>query len=47
MGSIWLYPFILFAGVLQAFGAPMNAQLKNSLSNPWFASAVSFGLSSR
>lgn len=30
--------------MLQAMGAPMNAQLKKSLVNPWLASIVSFGL---
>jgi transporter family-2 protein len=44
MSSTWLYPFILAAGVLQAFGAPMNGQLYKSLANPWLASLVSFGL---
>ncbi len=44
MGSAWIYPFIVFAGVLQAFGAPMNAQLKASVQNPWLASVISFGL---
>lgn len=44
MGKAWIYPFIVFAGVLQAFGAPMNNQLKNAVSNPWFASVISFGL---
>ncbi len=37
-----LYPLILLAGVLQAFGNSMNAQLKNSLQNPWLASLISF-----
>ena len=44
MSSVWLYPFILVAGALQAFGAPMNGQLYKSLVNPWVASLVSFGL---
>jgi transporter family-2 protein len=44
MGSIWLYPFVIVAGVLQAMGNSMNAQLRNSLVNPWLASTVSFGL---
>ncbi|MGI0134062.1 MAG: DMT family transporter [Candidatus Micrarchaeaceae archaeon] len=43
MKSIWLYPFIIFAGILQALGVSMNAQLRISLINPWLASAVSFG----
>ncbi len=29
-----LYPLIVIAGVLQAFGNSMNAQLKTSLQNP-------------
>lgn len=44
MNSYWLYPLIISAGVLQAMGNSMNAQLRNSLQNPWFASIVSFGL---
>jgi transporter family-2 protein len=44
MSAIWIYVFILFSGVLQACGAPMNGQLRNSLLNPWLASLVSFGL---
>jgi transporter family-2 protein len=42
--KFFLIPFIVLAGILQAFGATMNAQLKTSLQNPWLASAVSFGL---
>jgi bacterial/archaeal transporter family-2 protein len=38
----WLYPIILVAGALQAWGPPMNSVLKNSLTNPWLASLVSF-----
>lgn len=44
MGNAWIYPFIIVGGVLQAFGSPMNGQLKTSLVNPWLASAVSFAL---
>ncbi len=44
MGSAWLYPLILAAGVMQAMGNSMNGALRQSLANPWFASAVSFGL---
>lgn len=44
MGNGWIYPFIVFGGVLQAMGGPMNNQLKNSVSNPWLASVISFGL---
>ena len=42
MSSIWLYPFILAAGALQALGPPMNGALRQSLTNPWLASTVSF-----
>ncbi len=42
MNSPWLYPFILAAGALQAWGPPMNGALRNALSNPWLASLVSF-----
>jgi transporter family-2 protein len=44
MNSAWLYPLILVAGAMQALGNSMNAQLRNSLVNPWLASVVSFGL---
>ena len=42
ISSAWLYPIILVAGALQAWGPPMNGVLKNSLTNPWLASLVSF-----
>jgi bacterial/archaeal transporter family-2 protein len=42
LNTTWLYPFIILAGALQAFGVSMNAQLRNSLENPWLASTVSF-----
>ena len=42
MNSFWLFPFIIFAGIMQAFGNSMNAQLRNSLQNPWLASIISF-----
>lgn len=42
MSSAWIYPFIVLGGVLQAAGAPINGELKNSLANPWLASGVSF-----
>lgn len=44
MSYSWLYPFILAAGVLQAAGAVMNAQLRCYLVNPWLASFISFVL---
>ena len=37
-----LYPFIIVAGVLQALGNSMNAQLRGRLVNPWLAATVSF-----
>ena len=39
-----LYPFIIVAGAMQALGAVMSAQLRVSLTNPWLAAAVAFGL---
>jgi len=42
IGSAWLYPIIIVAGALQAWGPPMNGALRNSLTNPWLASVVSF-----
>ncbi|AHJ66138.1 putative membrane spanning protein [Granulibacter bethesdensis] len=42
MNSAWLYPLILIAGALQAWGPPMNGALRVSLINPWLASIVSF-----
>ncbi|WP_428374895.1 DMT family transporter [Lichenicoccus sp.] len=42
ISSAWLYPLILIAGALQAFGPPMNGALRKSLENPWLASTVSF-----
>jgi transporter family-2 protein len=40
--GLWLYPFILAAGALQAAGASMNGQLNRSIGNPWLASTISF-----
>jgi transporter family-2 protein len=40
--TIWLYPLILAAGALQAWGPPMNSALKKALINPWLSSLVSF-----
>lgn len=42
MSAVLLYPIILLAGVLQAAGNAMNAQLRNCLVNPWLAASVSF-----
>jgi len=32
--QFWLYPVIIIAGILQAWGSPMNSALQKSLSNP-------------
>jgi bacterial/archaeal transporter family-2 protein len=40
--TAWLYPLILVAGALQAWGPPMNSALKKALINPWLSSLVSF-----
>jgi transporter family-2 protein len=42
ISAAWLYPIILIAGALQAWGPPMNNALRGSLENPWLASLVSF-----
>jgi hypothetical protein len=39
LSAAWLYPIILVAGALQAWGPPMNGALRNSLTNPWLALA--------
>lgn len=41
-GIAVLYPIILVAGALQAWGPPINGVLRNSLTNPWLASLISF-----
>src|SRR6202451_4264678 len=41
LSAAWLYPIIIVAGALQAWGPPMNGALRNSLTNPWLASVVS------
>jgi transporter family-2 protein len=42
MNTAWLYPFILIAGALQAWGPPMNGALRIALTNPRLASLISF-----
>jgi transporter family-2 protein len=42
LSATWLYPMIIIAGVLQAWGPPMNNALKKALVNPWLGSLVSF-----
>jgi bacterial/archaeal transporter family-2 protein len=42
ISAAWLYPFILIAGALQAWGPPMNGALRDALTNPWLASLISF-----
>lgn len=40
--AAWLYPIIIIAGALQAWGPPMNNALRGAMVNPWLASLVSF-----
>ena len=42
LSPAFLYPLIIAAGMLQAWGPPMNGALQKSLTNPWLASLVSF-----
>ncbi len=44
MKAAWIIPLIVVGGALQSAGAAMNGQLKQSLVNPYLASAVSFAL---
>lgn len=42
ISAAWLYPLIVIAGALQAWGPPMNSALRKALVNPWLGSLVSF-----
>ena len=42
VNAAYLYPIIIAAGLLQAWGPPMNGALQKSLVNPWLASLLSF-----
>ena len=42
MSAALLYPFIIVAGIMQALGNSMNAQLRGALVNPFLAASASF-----
>lgn len=42
LSAAWLYPIIIVAGALQAWGPPMNNALRGAMVNPWLASLISF-----
>ncbi|MBE7211437.1 MAG: DMT family transporter [Gluconacetobacter diazotrophicus] len=42
MSTLWAFPFIFVAGMLQAVGAVMNGALNKALVNPWLATTISF-----
>jgi bacterial/archaeal transporter family-2 protein len=42
LNAAWIYPIIVFGGLLQAWGPPMNGALRDALTNPWLASLMSF-----
>lgn len=42
INTFWLYPIIIIAGCLQAYGPPMNGALHKAIANPWLASIISF-----
>ncbi len=42
ISAAWIYPLILAAGALQAWGPPTNGALRKALENPWLASTASF-----
>lgn len=44
MKAGFIYAFIILGGVLQTFGAAMNAQLYSCLVNRWLATTVSFAV---